>query len=77
VHEHSVPIRDSSTEGDCLALAERHLPADRRDFIAQLIRTWQRAVYGGEDPQSPQMRALCDQFAQALRPIAPPPGAMP
>lgn len=72
VHEHTVPIRDSSTEGDCLALAERHLPADRRGYIAQLIRTWQRAVYGGEDPQNPEMRALCDRFDEALRPAAPP-----
>jgi hypothetical protein len=63
-----VPIRDSSTEGDCLALAERHLTADKRGYVAELIRTWQRAVYGGEDPQSAEMRGLCDRFADALRP---------
>jgi hypothetical protein len=67
-HVHEIPIRDSSTEGDCLALAERHLPTDRRGYVAELIRTWQRAVYGGEDPQSAAMRGLCDRFSDALRP---------
>ena len=70
VHAHAVPIRDSSTEGDCLALAERHLPSDRHGYVSRLIRTWQRAVYGGEDPQAPDMRALCDGFAEALRATA-------
>jgi hypothetical protein len=67
-HIHEVPIRDSSTEGDCLALAERHLGSDRHGYVAELIRTWQRAVYGGEDPQSAEVRGLCDRFAEALRP---------
>ncbi|MDR2216544.1 MAG: hypothetical protein LBE59_12005 [Nevskiaceae bacterium] len=72
VHEHSVPIRDSSTEGDCLNLAERHLSMDRRGYVALLIRAWQRAVYGAENPQGVEMRALCEQFAAALRPVVVP-----
>src|SRR5690606_9992514 len=71
VHAHALPIRDSSTEGDCLALAERYLASDRHDYVSQLIRTWQRAVYGGENPQAPDIRRLCDDFAQALRASAP------
>jgi hypothetical protein len=70
-HAHAVPIRDSSTEGDCLALAERHLPTDRHGYVLHLIRTWQRAVYGGEDPQTHDIRALCDQFERALHADAP------
>jgi hypothetical protein len=66
-HVHQVPIRHSSTEGDCLALAQRHLPSERRSYVAELIRTWQRAVYGGEDPQAPEMRVLCDRFDAALQ----------
>ncbi|HET6629094.1 MAG TPA: DUF4129 domain-containing protein [Woeseiaceae bacterium] len=66
VHVHEVPIRDSSTEGESLALAERHLPSPRRGYVARLIRTWQLAMYGGEDPQGAEMRALCEQFAAAL-----------
>jgi len=65
-HVHAVPIRDSSTEGECLALAEQSLPAERRSYVGQLIRTWQRAVYGGEDPQAPLMQSLCEQFTAAL-----------
>ncbi len=68
-HTHQVPIRDSSTEGDCLLLSQRHLLPDRHQYVGSLIGTWQRAVYGGEDPQSPAMRALCEQFDSALRPV--------
>lgn len=76
-HVHAIPIRDSSTEGDCLALAERHLPAERHGYVLQLIRTWQRAVYGGEDPQAPEVRGLCDRFERALLANAPAPGVGP
>ena len=75
VHVHDVPIRDSSTEGDSLRLAENHLPQARHGYVARLIRTWQRAVYGGEDPQGAEMRVLCERFAAELRP--PPPTAKP
>jgi hypothetical protein len=68
VHVHAVPIRHSSTEGDSLALAEQHLPPERHAYIGRLIRTWQRAVYGGRDPQGAEMRLLCEQFAAALLP---------
>lgn len=66
-HAHRVPIRDSSTEGDCLTLAERHLPAERRRYVATLIGIWQRAVYGGTDPNAAEVKAVCDQFETALR----------
>ena len=32
-HVHSVPIRDSTTEGDCLALAAAHLATPRHDYV--------------------------------------------
>lgn len=67
VHAHRVPIRDSSTEGDCLALAADHLKeASRRDYASRLIRIWQRAVYGSQDPTSAAVYDLCDDFARAL-----------
>ena len=65
-HRYEVPIRDSSTEGDCLALAAKHLPADRRDYVARLIRTWQRATYGGHNAESHEVQALCAGFEAAL-----------
>jgi hypothetical protein len=67
VHVHQLPIRDSSTEGDCLALADRHLKdADRRTYVTDLVRLWQRAVYGGESVATESVYALCDGFARAL-----------
>jgi len=65
-HVHEVPIRDSSTEGDCLALASRHLPPERRDYVARLIGVWQRATYGGRDPETDEVRGLCAGFDAAL-----------
>jgi hypothetical protein len=74
VHVHSVPIRDSSTEGDCLALATRHLRAERVAYASKLIRTWQSAVYGGEDIETEVVRMLCAEFSAALDAAdAPPP----
>jgi len=66
IHVHRIPIRDSSTEGDCLELAARHLTDAPRQYAAGLIRVWQRFVYGGEELQTPMVQALCDGFAGAL-----------
>jgi len=65
-HVHGVPIRDSSTEGDCLQLADSHLPAAPSAYVVRLIRVWQRAVYGSADPTEEVMRSLCAEFADAL-----------
>ena len=65
-HAHSVPILDSTTEGDCLALAAVHLTPDRRDYASRLIGVWQRAVYGRETIESVTVHDLCDRFAAAM-----------
>jgi hypothetical protein len=65
-HVHEVPIRDSSTEGDCLALAARTLDAARVAYATQLVRTWQRAIYGGLAIDTAQMWDLCANFATHL-----------
>jgi Domain of unknown function (DUF4129) len=66
-HVHRVPIRDSSTEGDCLALAAQHLTRPNgREYTASLVRVWQRAVYGRESVQTATVHTLCDDFAAAL-----------
>ena len=62
-HVHAVPIRDSSTEGDCLALAASHLPAARVAYVERLIRVWQRAVYGNIDPTSEEFHSLSTGFS--------------
>lgn len=65
-HVHSVPIRDSSTEGDCLTLAATHLPAVRAAYVERLIRVWQRAVYGNVEPTADEFHYLGTSFASAL-----------
>jgi hypothetical protein len=66
VHLHGVPIRASSTEGDCLALAAARLDAPRRAYTERLVKIWLRAVYGAELPQTDAVERLCTEFAGAL-----------
>ncbi|HEU4786975.1 MAG TPA: DUF4129 domain-containing protein [Gemmatimonadaceae bacterium] len=66
VHVYRVPIRDSTTEGECLALAAGHLTPRRNDYAGRLVRVWQRAVYGREDVEPAVVYALCRDFASLL-----------
>lgn len=66
IHVHHVPIRDSSTEGDCLEFAAGHLTETSRRYAAALIRAWQRFGYGGEAIQTALVQTLCDEFSAAL-----------
>lgn len=66
VHVHNLPIRDSSTEGDCLRLTTARLREEQRNYVAQLIQIWQHAVYGGQQPEAASLYTLCDGFAPAL-----------
>jgi hypothetical protein len=70
-HVHHIPVRDSSTEGDCLALAARHLPQGPGEYASELVRVWQRAVYGREAIPSLTVHVLCDEFAPAMNSAAP------
>jgi hypothetical protein len=65
-HVHRVPIRDSSTEGDCVALAAAQLP-DRSNYVRRLVKVWQRLGYGHESVESTAVYGLCDEFNAALR----------
>jgi hypothetical protein len=71
VHRHAVPIRTSSTEGDCMGLAALHVPGPRSDFFAQVARARLLAVYAGRWPEDAQVRALCTAFEASL--ASPPP----
>jgi hypothetical protein len=66
VHVHEVPIRDSSTEGDTLQMTATRLSEDKRDYVTRLVQIWQRAVYGGQQPETGSLYGLCDEFAPAL-----------
>jgi hypothetical protein len=65
-HVHRVPIRDASTEGDCLDLANRHVALRQYAYAARLVRTWQRFVYGRLDVQTESVYRLCDEFGPTL-----------
>jgi hypothetical protein len=65
-HVHGVPIRHSSTEGDCLSLAATHLPHRPREYASCLIGVWQAFVYGGENTEAATVHVLCDGFAVML-----------
>ena len=65
-HVHRVPIRDSSTEGDCVALATAQIP-DRSDYVKRLVRVWQRLGYGHETVDSEVVHGLCEEFDGALQ----------
>ena len=61
-HVYEVPIRDSSTEGDCLTLASRKLETSRVEYATRLVRTWQRAIYGGLSIDTAVVHGLCAEF---------------
>ena len=65
-HVHRIPIRDSSTEGDCLALAAGHLTEARREYASRVVVVWQRFVYGRDDVRAATVYPLCDDFASVL-----------
>jgi uncharacterized protein DUF4129 len=66
VHVHQIPVRDSTTEADCLVLAVTHLEPTTSEYAARLVRVWQRAVYGREVIQDFDVYGLCDGFGHAL-----------
>ena len=71
-HAHGIPIRHSTTEGDCLALAAPHLRGDRTAYVSRVVSVWRCAVYGGHDPTSDEVRGLCEGFGAALDPAPAP-----
>jgi transposase len=73
-HVHRLPIRDSSTEGDCLTLASR-LGVQGSVYAARLISTWQASVYGHAATQTATVHDLCDDFSVSLDTLAAPAAA--
>ena len=70
VHRHAVPIRSSSTEGDCLHLAQPRLAPGNNSYLLNLVAAWRQAVYAARWPSSDTVKALCEGFSalQAPRP---------
>jgi hypothetical protein len=66
VHTYGVPIRASSTEGECLALARPRLAEPGARYTSRLVETWAAAVYGGLEPKAGAVEALCGEFSAAF-----------
>lgn len=66
VHLHAVPIRNASTEGECVALSENRLAPSSLEFFARLVAAWQLAAYGGRLPPTAGVLALCAEFDARL-----------
>jgi hypothetical protein len=62
VHAHGVPIRESTTEADCLQLAVPRLRSEIAQYTSTLVRVWQHAVYGAREPTADEVRNLCALF---------------
>lgn len=77
VHQHQVPIRAASTEGECLALAACRLAPERSAYFGRLVQAWQVAVYGARLPENESVIRLCREFDEHLRdePLRRTPGA--
>jgi len=71
VHHHAVPISAASTEGDCVALAGKLLPAEAGTFFERLVKAWLLLVYGAHTPDAELVMSLCDRFDAQL-PVAAP-----
>jgi hypothetical protein len=66
VHGYGVPIRASSTEGECLRLAEQRLPERSARYAAELVALWSAAVYGAREPTFAAVQGVCTEFGAAL-----------
>lgn len=66
VHVHRLPIRDSTTEGDCLRLTAERIPGSRHDYATRLVRVWQHVVYGHAPASASIVHRLCAEFAASM-----------
>ncbi len=66
VHAHAVPIRAASTEGECLALAAKHLAPQPLAYLAQLVAAWQAVAYAHRALLAEDIEPLCKGFDAQL-----------
>lgn len=69
VHVHRLPIRASTTEGDCLRLTAERVPGPRHAYATRLVRVWQHAVYGHTPASESIVHRLCEEFAASMNRI--------
>ena len=57
-----LPIRDSDTEGDCLAHAATLPDAPRAGYFQSLSHAWSLCAYAAQPPDAGEMRRLCEAW---------------
>lgn len=62
VHRHAVPIRASSTEGDCARLVAGHLDSARSEYFERVTRARLLSTYAGRWPDDAEVMSLSDTF---------------
>ena len=62
VNVHSIPIRASSTEADCLSLCLPRLDSTRLAYTRTLLSQWQQAIYGAKAIDDASIKQLCADF---------------
>lgn len=55
-------ILSSSTEDECVRLAQTKVTQDVYGFVSRLTEAWQLRVYAGRDIETQALLALCDAF---------------
>jgi hypothetical protein len=66
VHNFSMTIAESFTEGEVLKAAKLRLDAPAAQYFCALVGLWQRAVYAHDLPPRESVAALCADFSAAL-----------
>ena len=64
VHYSQLPISDSTTESECLQLAQAHRPASELNYFRQLTNAWLLLAYGHQPPSIELTRELCHNWPQ-------------
>ena len=64
VNRHNLPIEESFTEGECMRLVRHARPGGEASYFEQLTQCWCRLAYAHEEPTTPQLEALSQQWSQ-------------
>jgi hypothetical protein len=66
VHNFSVVIGESYTEGEALRAVNRRLDQTRAQYFSTLVGLWQQTVYAADIPPAEPVAALCREFSPVL-----------
>lgn len=62
VHQDQVPLEESHTENECVALCRRTVDTFRADYFQQLTRHWIKLAYAHHLPDNASFERLCEHW---------------